>query len=177
MHHKRRSRRRDKRVMAACGCCTMYDNSTGRKVPIEDGPCTDKARSKRTTPSKERCASGGSHEWVHEQRVISGSEVVSRAGYWDCEACKVAKVNARAAYVADWKGFPNMQDKVPYSVYAFKRCDYHTINREYIQNVKASLCVKCGKEVEKVGSRAYLDGHGLYYHGVRRYIPSREVQV
>jgi len=65
MHHKRRSRRRDKRVMAPCGCCEVFA-SPARRPPVESEICNGKSRSKRKRPKKERCPVNGKHEWYYE---------------------------------------------------------------------------------------------------------------
>ena len=67
MHHKRRSRRRDKRTMAPCGCCTVWDGrGNTRQAPVEDGPCTGKPRKKKPTPKKDKCPINRTHEWYKE---------------------------------------------------------------------------------------------------------------
>lgn len=63
MHYKRRSRRRDHRHMAACGCCEII---TANKFPIEDGPCTGNPKPKKPKPAKDRCSVNRTHEWYVE---------------------------------------------------------------------------------------------------------------
>lgn len=67
MHHKRRSRRRDKRTMLPCGCCE--DIRSGKAIPRIDESeiCNGKSRSKKKPRSpKERCPVNRTHEWYYE---------------------------------------------------------------------------------------------------------------
>lgn len=64
MHHKRRSRRNDKTPMLSCGCCV--DTRAKQVGPIEDGPCTGKAKKKKPTPKKDKCPVNRTHEWYKE---------------------------------------------------------------------------------------------------------------
>jgi hypothetical protein len=85
MHHKRRSRRSSKKLYAACGCCIIGEarNPDPRKTPIEDGPCTGKARGKKRAAKKQsqRCIAGRHHEWyieyVEEKRYWARERVVT----------------------------------------------------------------------------------------------------
>jgi hypothetical protein len=71
MHHKRRSRRRDKRNVFPCGCCWDYNSAPDRKAPVEDGPCNGKPRKKKPRPKKERCPVNRTHEWYKEVVVTT----------------------------------------------------------------------------------------------------------
>jgi hypothetical protein len=171
MNYKRRSRRRDKRNMAKCGCCEII---TPGKEPIEDGVCNGKSRSKRVTPKKTKCSAGGSHEWVHESDTITGVDTTHRRGYWDCEDCKTTKAGVAREYEERWKAFGW---KAPWNIYRFTYCEYHTLHRPYTESIKRSLCLKCGVETKKIGKRVYEDGRGRYYHGENRRPPQRSVAM
>jgi hypothetical protein len=50
--------------MLSCGCCEarLLD-----KEPIEDGPCTGKAKKAKAKPTKSRCPVNRTHEWYRER--------------------------------------------------------------------------------------------------------------
>lgn len=66
MHHKRRSRRRDKRTMLPCGCCEGFRGGRNAPRPDESEVCNGKKLSRRTRPKKEKCPVNGTHEWYKE---------------------------------------------------------------------------------------------------------------
>jgi hypothetical protein len=70
MHHRRRSRRRDKRTMLPCGCCE--DIRGGRAAPQidENEVCMGKAKAKKSRPKKkDKCLVNRKHEWYVETVV------------------------------------------------------------------------------------------------------------
>jgi hypothetical protein len=71
MHHKRRSRRKDKLRYWPCGCCV--DRTFNGKEPIEDGPCTGKLKKKRKHPPKPGCPSnpnGSHHQYLKDTEIV-----------------------------------------------------------------------------------------------------------
>lgn len=91
MHHKRRSRRRDKASYYPCGCCVRPERDV---APVESEICNGKSRGKKARPKKEKCPVNGTHEWYKERVkevtpsfVWFGRKTSERTYYFDKKTC------------------------------------------------------------------------------------------
>lgn len=81
MNYKRKSRRRDKRVLLRCGCCEDISRKT-RAAVVESEICNGKSnKKKRNRKPKERCLPGMRHEWYKEW--------VEEPWHWSIEPRKI----------------------------------------------------------------------------------------
>lgn len=69
MHHRRRSRRRDKRHMLSCGCCESFNRDTDHPDIDDNEICNGRPKRKKPRPKKDKCPVNGTHEWYKEPFV------------------------------------------------------------------------------------------------------------
>jgi hypothetical protein len=134
MHHKRRSRRQDKRNMLACGCC---EDIRGGKIPVEDGPCTGRVTPKKPTPKKEKCPVNGTHEWYRETTVRVVDKFTNLNGYWNCEECRRIRKDGH------W--------------WCSRGCDKHTYDYKVEVTTRTATCIHCFKEQKPKATERILD--------------------
>lgn len=80
MHHRRRSRRRDKRTMLPCGCCEDIRGGKGLPQINENEVCMGKAKKAKPKPKKDKCPVNRVHEWYKE--VITEESWVPVHHWW-----------------------------------------------------------------------------------------------
>jgi hypothetical protein len=74
-HHKRRSRRKDKRDLYPCGCCIKPEKGDKGSPQIsENEVCNGFPRKKKDRPKKDKCPAAKAHEWY--------KEAVTKEDYW-----------------------------------------------------------------------------------------------
>lgn len=170
MHHRRRSRRRDKRTMLSCGCCE--DIRSGRGLPRIDEPevCMGKAKKRKPRPKKSRCSKGGAHEWYREwiEEKDFRREVVSR-----CLVCEVEHEKWIIQHER-WKrefGWDYSKWGSPYQAYY---CTLHGEKKFFTRRRKVATCLKCWEvKVEKTTD----DYYDLWWPSSRKMVlPKRPVK-
>jgi hypothetical protein len=113
MHHRRRSRRRDKRNVFPCGCCWDYNERKNRGPQIdEDEVCMGKAKSKKPRPKKDKCPVNRVHEWYRETVIEEywvrwtrpGRKMEAEFEVKTCIHCwKAIKKRIYMPYVSEWR--------------------------------------------------------------------------
>lgn len=112
MHHRRRSRRRDKRIMAPCGCCEVFGPASKHGPQIDESEiCMGKDKKVKPKPKKERCPVNRTHEWykeeVTEMYEYTWWDLPAQERVYDKRTCihcwKVIKKPRYPRYVSEWR--------------------------------------------------------------------------